>query len=185
VFLFLLGREPVIPSGVTGHSLARPVTEPRNLLFAFVGPRAIVGCNPMGDSLYRKSESRISSLTLLLGGITALAVAHVHSWRWGVGIFIGSLLAWCNFRWLKQGVDALTEAATAQANQKKVRVPLLTYFTAAFRYGLIALTVYVIFRYLNVPALSMVIGLCALGAATMAVSVHSILRPSDYEWKKR
>jgi small-conductance mechanosensitive channel len=175
---------------VTRHSLpcrilARWITEPRNLQFAFVGHHAIVGCNPMGDYLYRKSESRISYLTLLLGVLTALPVAYVHSWRWGVGIFIGSFLAWCNFRWLKQGADALTEAATAQANQKKVRVPLVTYFTAAFRYGLIALTVYVIFRYLNVPVLSMVVGLCALGAATIVVSVHSILRPSDYEWKKR
>jgi hypothetical protein len=139
----------------------------------------------MGDSLYRKSESRISYLTVLLGVLAALPVAYVYSWRWGVGIFIGAFLAWCNFRWLKQGADALTEAATAQANQKKVRVPLVTYFTAAFRYGLIALTVYVIFKYLNVPVLSMVVGLCALGAATIVVSVHSILRPSDYEWKNR
>ena len=46
-----------------------------------------------------------------------------------------------------------------------------------FRYGLIALAVYVIFKYLNVPVLSMVLGLCALGAATIVVSVHSILRP--------
>jgi small-conductance mechanosensitive channel len=133
----------------------------------------------MGDYLYRKSESRISQLTLLFGILAALPVAYFHSWRWGGGIFIGSFLAWCNFRWLKQGADTLTEAATAQANQKKVRVPLITYFTAAFRYGLIALTVYVIFRYLNVPVLSMIVGLCALGAATIVVSVHSILRPSD------
>jgi ATP synthase I subunit len=139
----------------------------------------------MGDYLYRKSESRISQLTLLFGILAALPVAYLHSWRWGVGIFIGSFLAWCNFRWLKQGADALTEAATAQANQKKARVPLVTYFTAAFRYGLIALTVYAIFKYLNVPVLSMVVGLCALGAATIVVSVHSILRPSDYEWKNR
>ncbi len=139
----------------------------------------------MVDDLYRKSEFRISHLTLLLGALTAVPVAYLHNWHWGVGIFIGSFLAWCNFRWLKQGADALTERATAQANQKKVRVPLVTYFTAAFRYGLIALTVYAIFKYLNVPALSMVVGLCALGAATIVVSVHSVVRPSDYEWKKR
>lgn len=47
------------------------------------------------------------------------------------------------------------------------------------RYGLIALVVYVIFKYLNVPVLSMVLGLCALGAATIVVSLHSILRPPD------
>jgi len=48
-----------------------------------------------------------------------------------------------------------------------------------FRYGLIALIAYVIFRYLKVPALSMILGLCALGAATVAVSVYEILRPRD------
>ena len=98
---------------------------------------------------------------------------------WGAGIFIGALLAWMNFRWLRQGLDALTAAATAQANQPKPRVPLSTYFKAAFRYGLIALAVYVIFEYLNVPILSMIFGLCALGAATLAVSVYEILHPQE------
>ncbi|MGB2635096.1 MAG: ATP synthase subunit I [Candidatus Acidiferrum sp.] len=124
-----------------------------------------------------QSESRISWLTMLLGALAALPVAYFYGWRWGIGIFIGSALAWFNFRWLKQGVDALAEASTAQANQKKAAVPVATYFKAMFRYGLIALAVYVIFKYLNVPVLSMVVGLCALGAATIVVSVHSILRP--------
>src|ERR1700757_4081837 len=131
------------------------------------------------DSLYRQSETRISQLTLILGAIVGLPVAYFHSCHWGAGIFIGAVLAWFNFRWLKQGLDALTEAATAQANQKKAKVPMVTYFKALFRYGLIALAVYVIFKYLNVPVLSMVFGLCALGAATLVVSVHSILYPAD------
>jgi small-conductance mechanosensitive channel len=131
------------------------------------------------DSTYCRTESRISQFTLLLGALAALPVAYFHAWRWGAGIFIGSALAWLNFRWLRQGLDALVEAAVAQAHKKKARVPLATYFKALFRYGLIALAVYVIFKYLNVPVLSMVLGLCALGAATIVVSVHSILRPSD------
>jgi small-conductance mechanosensitive channel len=131
------------------------------------------------DSSYRQSESRISQLTLLFGTVAALLVAYFHGWRWGTGIFIGAILAWFNFRWLKQGLDALTEASTAQANQKKATVPIATYFKALFRYGLIALAVYVIFIYLNVPVLSMVLGLCALGAATIVVSVHSIWHSPD------
>jgi small-conductance mechanosensitive channel len=130
-------------------------------------------------SFYRQSESRISWLTLILGAVAALPVAYFHGWRWGAGIFIGAILAWFNFRWLKQGLDTLTEAATAQTGQPQPRIPILTYFKALFRYGLIALAVYVIFIYLNVPVLSMVFGLCALGAATIVVSVHSILHPSD------
>jgi len=46
-----------------------------------------------------------------------------------------------------------------------------------FRYGLIGFCVYVIFDVLKVPLASMVVGLCALGAATIAASVYEILRP--------
>ena len=62
---------------------------------------------------------------------------------------------------------------------KKAVVPFGTYFKAVFRYVLIALAVYVIFKVLNVPVLSMIFGLCALGAATFAVSVHEILNSPD------
>ncbi len=128
---------------------------------------------------YVRSESRISLLTVLLGVAAGLPVGYFRGWRWGLGILIGAILAWINFRWLKQGVDVLAGAATAQADQAKARVPILTYFKAMFRYGLIALCVYVIFRYLNVPVLGMIFGLCALGAATIAVSVQELLHSSD------
>jgi hypothetical protein len=130
-------------------------------------------------SRYLASERRISWLTLLLGALVALPVGYFHGWRWGSGILIGAALAWLNFRWLKQGLDVLTEAATAQAERPKAKVPLGVYFRAVFRYVLIALAVYVIFKHLHVPVLSMIIGLCSLGAATMVVSVHEILQPAD------
>jgi len=58
-------------------------------------------------------------------------------------------------------------------------VPFLTYFAMVFRYGLIAFAVYVIFIYLRVPLVSMVVGLCALGAAAIAASVYEIWHPSE------
>lgn len=131
------------------------------------------------DAFYRQSESRISWLTLVIGLLVAIPVAASYSLVWGLGIFIGAALAWLNFRWLKQGLDALTQAATAQHGSETVRVPVVTYLKALFRYALIALSIYVIFKYLHVPALSMVCGLCALGAATILVSVHGILRSVD------
>jgi uncharacterized membrane protein len=133
----------------------------------------------LAASRYTRSESRISLLTIVLGLLAGLPVAYFRGWRWGFGIVIGSLLAWFNFRWLKQGLDALTEAAKAQSDQPIARVPVRTYFTAMFRYGLIALTVYVIFRYLSVPLLSMILGLCALGAATVLASVHEVMHSPD------
>jgi len=98
---------------------------------------------------------------------------------WGAGLGIGAALAWLNFRWLRRGLDALVMASTAQAGEEKPAVPLLSYFGMLFRYGLIALAVYVIFEYLRVPLVSMVVGLCALGAATVVASVYEILRPVD------
>jgi hypothetical protein len=125
------------------------------------------------------TERRISWLTLLLGFVAALLVALLRDRLWGAGLAIGATLAWLNFRWLRRGLDSLVVASTAQADKENPEVPLLSYFAMLFRYGLIALAVYVIFIYLRVPLVSMVVGLCALGAATIAASVYEILHPAD------
>ncbi len=125
------------------------------------------------------TERRISWLTLLIGLVAGLLVALLGDRLWGAGLGIGAALAWLNFRWLRRGLDALVMASTAQAGEEKPAVPLLSYFGMLFRYGLIALAVYVIFEYLRVPLVSMVVGLCALGAATVVASVYEILRPVD------
>jgi small-conductance mechanosensitive channel len=125
------------------------------------------------------TERRIAWLTLLIGFVAAAIVALVHQRSWAAGSAIGTVLAWLNFRWLKRGLDALVLASEAQQGREKPQVPLATYFTALFRYGLLALAVYVIFKYLHVPIGSMVVGLCALAAATLAASVWEILQPMD------
>jgi small-conductance mechanosensitive channel len=137
---------------------------------------------------FRESEDRISRMTLLFGVLASLSVLYFKGRMWALGIFLGAALAWLNFRLLKRGLDALTAAATAQADRKTVRVPLATYFAAALRYGLIALCVYVIFKYLKVPILSLIVGLCALGAAAIFVSVLELFgegKPRTIEWKKK
>jgi small-conductance mechanosensitive channel len=125
------------------------------------------------------TERRIAWLTLLFGFTAAAVLALVKQRPWAAGLAIGTVLAWLNFRWLKRGLDALVLASKAQEGREKPQVPLATYFTAIFRYGLLALAVYVIFNYLHVPVSSMVVGLCALAAATLAASVWEILRPVD------
>jgi ATP synthase I chain len=125
------------------------------------------------------TERRISWLTLLIGSVAALLVALLRDRLWGAGLEIGAALAWLNFRWLRRGMDGLVLASTAQAGNEKPVMPLLSYFGMIFRYGLIAFAVYVIFKYLRVPLASMVVGMCALGAATIAASVYEILRPLE------
>ncbi len=125
------------------------------------------------------TERRIAWLTLLFGFAAAAILALLRQRSWATGLAVGTVLAWLNFRWLKRGLDALVLASEAQQGREKTQVPLATYFIAIFRYGLLALVVYVIFKYLHVPLGSMVVGLCALAAATIAASVWEILRPLD------
>ena len=121
-----------------------------------------------------RTERRIAWLTLAIGAVASAAAAFAGSRLWAAGLMIGAVLAWLNFRWLRRGLDALVTASAAQAGAEKPRVPLGAYFAAVFRYGLIALVVYVIFKILKVPLASMVVGMCALAAAAIAASVYEL-----------
>jgi ATP synthase I chain len=131
-----------------------------------------------GAAIGAATERRIAWLTLVIGAVAAVAGLAARGWLWGLGLAIGTLLAWLNFRWLARGLDALVAASTAQTGAPKPRVPISTYFLAVFRYTLIALAVCVIFKFLYVPLVSMILGLCALGAAAIAASVYELVRPS-------
>jgi small-conductance mechanosensitive channel len=126
------------------------------------------------DPIALQTERRIAWLTLVFGSAASAAAAVAGNRLWASGLLIGAVLAWLNFRWLRRGMDALVAASTAQAGAEKPRVPLGTYFAAVFRYGLIALVVYVIFKLLKVPLASMVVGMCALAAAAIAASVYEL-----------
>jgi small-conductance mechanosensitive channel len=131
-----------------------------------------------GAPIGAQTERRIAWLTLAIGSAAAAAFLLAGRNAWGVGVALGAVLAWFNFRWLARGLDALVAASTAQEGRPKPQVPLGTYFTALFRYALLGLSVYVIFIYLHVPLGSMLVGLCALGAAAIAASLYEILRPA-------
>jgi len=122
------------------------------------------------------TESRIAWLTLALGFLVGASVALLRHPRWGAGVATGAVLAWLNYRWLRRGMDSLVRASKAQSDSQKPRVPFGAYFLMLFRYGLIALSVYVIFEVLKIPLLSIVAGLCALAVSAIAASVYEILR---------
>ena len=143
------------------------------------GQTAASGDGAANFSAFARTERRIAWMTLALGGAAAVIVAILRRAAWAEGLAVGAGLAWLNFRWLRRGMDALVAVATAQEGFAKPRVPVGTWFRLVFRYGLIAFCVYVIFEVLKVPLASMVVGLCALGAATIAVSVYEILRPTE------
>ena len=128
---------------------------------------------------YHLTEQRIAHLTLLLGAIASLGAWMLFSMRVGAGVMIGAFLAWLNFRWLKNGLDALVQVSTAQSNSAKPHLPAGSLIKLLGRYSLIAALVCAIFIFLKIPILSMLVGLCALGAATIAGSLYEIIRTWD------
>ena len=132
---------------------------------------------PVSLTSARQTERRVAWLILLFGILFSAVAVILHNLPWAGGLLTGSILAWLNFRWLKQGMDTLVAASQAQSGAAQPRVPVGTYFRVLFRYALIALTVYVIFILLKVPLASMVVGLCAVGPAVIAASVYEVAKP--------
>src|ERR1700738_5129411 len=99
---------------------------------------AAMESNPADTPTGAVTERRISWLTLLIGLVAGLFVAVLRDPMWGVGLGIGTVLAWLNFRLLERGLNALVQASEAQAGKEKPALPLRSYFAMAIRYGLIA-----------------------------------------------
>jgi ATP synthase I subunit len=135
--------------------------------------------SPEAVTAATQTERRIAWLTLFFGGLASGAAALLRQPLWAGGLLVGAVLGWFNFCWLRQGMDALVEASQAQGGLPRPRVPLGAYFRVLFRYALIVVTVYVIFKFLKFPLASMAVGLCALGPAAMAASVYEIARPES------
>lgn len=132
-----------------------------------------------GTSQSELTERRIAQFTLLLGCTASILAIFLYSLRVGAGLLIGALLAWGNFRWLEHAMDSITRASTAQANSPEARVPISSYFGLFVRYALIAVLVYAIFLMFRIPLISMVVGLCALGAAAVVATLIEVLSPSS------
>ena len=118
-----------------------------------------------GVEQHELTERRIAWLTLIVGAVASVGAGFLYSFRVGAGVLIGALLAWINFRWLERAMDSIARASTAQAGSPQARVPVVSYLGMIGRYALIAGVVYVIFSRLQIPVLSMLVGLCALGVA--------------------
>lgn len=126
------------------------------------------------------AERRIGALTVWLGLAAAVIVALTFSTRAGAGVAVGTALAWINYRWLQQALDAMRDVAVAQhppvSSGRKARIPWRVGAKFIGRYVLIGVALYVIVAFLAVPVLSVFAGLFALGAATMVEGIYEAVR---------
>jgi hypothetical protein len=126
-----------------------------------------------------QTERRISYLTLVVGAAGAILAAFFSPPRYAIGILLGGVLAWLNFRWLRRGMDAVADAASDPTGPRPQQAQIAAALRVALRYALLGLAIYVIFKVFSVPMLSMVIGLFALGVAATAAGLYEILHSSE------
>ncbi len=97
----------------------------------------------------------------------------------GAGILAGAVLAWISFRWLESALDGLVRASDRPSRLARRRACLGSILKIMGRYALIAGAVCVIFFVFQVPVVSMLLGLCALGAATIVATLYELWHPAN------
>lgn len=128
------------------------------------------------EGYYRAAERRIEWLTLVIGAAATLALAVRWGGRSAAGLALGALLAWGNYRWLKQGVTAMVKSSAAQADAAKPRVPKRVYVKFFGRFALLVAVVYVILSRSWLPLGPVLAGLFTLVAAVLLELLYELLR---------
>ena len=128
------------------------------------------------DTFYRAAERRIEWLTLGLGLAATLFAAVRWGWAWGGGVLCGAVFTWINFRWLKQGVDALVRVSAAQHGAEHPRVPRKVYVKFFGRFALLLLAVYVILSRSWLPSAAVMAGLFVVVGAVLAELIFELVR---------
>jgi hypothetical protein len=123
----------------------------------------------------RRFEQRVAWMTLALGAAAAAVTALALSPLAGMGVGLGTLLAWVNLRWLGQAADGLTRLAKAQPGTQRPRISQWTWVKFFARYALLVLALYVTVSRSHVPPVSVLGGLLMLGAAAMVVGLYEVL----------
>ena len=130
------------------------------------------------DDFHARFSRRIQWLTIAFGSFSAAAVAFFISPKTGLGIAIGTVLAWLSYRWLDRGLGVLVSAAAAHEGVSQPRVPIGVYVRFGGRYVLIGVLVYATVSILHVPLVAVVTGLFALGAGATAEGLYELFSKS-------
>jgi len=119
---------------------------------------------------------RVEVLTLGLGAAGSPFVGVRWGWLAAAGFLVGVLISWVNFRWLKQGVEALGRAATARAREESPGLPKRAYVKLIGRYVLLLVALCGILLASWVPGGAVVAGLFAAVAAVLLDMLYRLYR---------
>jgi len=108
-----------------------------------------------------RALARIDILLAFLTIAGLIAASVRGGWKWAVGFLLGAAASWMNFRWLKQMVNSLGQAAAGKPPKARVAVFL------GLRYLLLAAAGYVILNYSKLSLAAGLIGLFVPAAAVI------------------
>jgi ATP synthase I chain len=110
---------------------------------------------------YGRALARIQFLMLFLSA-AGMGVAAVYGgWRWAAGYLLGALASYANFRWLKQMVSALSDAATSKSPGTRAAVIF------GLRFLLLGMSGYAIFNFSTLSLAAAFVGLFVSVAAVI------------------
>jgi hypothetical protein len=123
------------------------------------------------DDLRRSNRGILAAMFGMVGFLAPIA-ATFYGLRAAVGVVLGGLLAWLNFRWLDSSTRAImVDPLTATTSILAVRFVL--------RYVLIAAALLVIWYYDLLPVVAVIAGLASFALAVVLRGLKSIFTGSQ------
>ena len=98
--------------------------------------------NPAADTFYGSALSRIRRFMLVIAPLATVAALIAFDWKIAAGVFLGCILAWLNFVWLKEAIGLLADKVT-QSGRPRSSASTVAKFL--LRYALVGIGAYVIF----------------------------------------
>lgn len=124
------------------------------------------------ESVRPISNRRILWLMAVIGVVGGIAGFALSSFRFGLGVLLGTALAFINYFWLRSSLRKIFDAARAGG---RPRMLAGKYF---LRYVVLAAVVAVIYAADLVPVVALILGLAAFGFAIVAEGVTRIFTRS-------
>jgi hypothetical protein len=139
----------------------------------------LVPVNPAIEQRLSGAYKRILRVAIALSVSGTLAAALLFTWQSGLGLAIGSLLAYINFVWLHRGTERLVEriiasnrtTAAGESKPRKVRFA----FPFPLRYALLIAVAYVILKSYPRLLIGFIVGLILPILAAMAEGIYEAL----------
>lgn len=118
---------------------------------------------------YGRALARIQYLMVFLCSAGLLVAAVYGGWRWAAGYLLGALASYANFRWLKQMVSALSDAAASKSPGTRFAVIF------GLRYLLLGIGAYAILRFSTLSLAAAFVGLFVSVTAVILEILHELI----------